>query len=85
MMNTAANASLDRAANCTGHNNISVEAKDYSAATKTSFGLIASLSFFGNLLLCLVIFMKRPMLKKPYNILIFNLAVADMLTGTLSY
>ena len=64
-------------------NNISVEAKDYGVVMKTSFGIIASLSFFGNLLLCLVIFMKRSMLKKPYNILIGSLAVTDMLTGML--
>lgn len=61
----------------------SVEAKDYGVVMKTSFGIIASLSFFGNLLLCLVIFMKRSMLKKPYNILIASLAVTDMLTGML--
>ena len=63
--------------------NVSVEDKGYGVVMKTSFGIIASLSFFGNLLLCLVIFMKRSMLKKPYNILIGSLAVTDMLTGTL--
>ena len=66
---------------CNAARNISAEAKDYGTLMKTSFGLIASLSFFGNLLLCLVMFMKRSMLNKPYNILIFNLAVTDMLTG----
>ena len=63
--------------------NDSVEDKDYGVVMKTSFGIIASLSFLGNLLLCLVIFMKRSMLKKPYNILIASLAVTDMLTGML--
>ena len=57
------------------------DAKDHGTLMKTSFGLIASLSFFANLLLCLVIFMKRSMLNKPYNILICSLAVTDMLTG----
>lgn len=61
--------------------NASEDAKDYGTLMKTSFGLIASLSFFGNLLLCLVIFMKRSMLNKPYNILICSLAVTDMLAG----
>lgn len=85
-MNNSTNALHDCADNFTVHNggsNISVEAKDYGAVMKTSFGMIASLSFFGNLLLCLVIFMKRSMLKKPYNILICSLAVTDMLTGML--
>ena len=74
-------ATLDGASNQTVHRNVSVGARDHSVIMKTSFGLIASLSFFGNLLLCLVIFMKRSMLKKPYNILICNLALTDMLTG----
>ena len=61
--------------------NVSSEVRDHGTLMKTSFGLIASLSFSGNLLLCLVIFMKRSMLNKPYNILICSLAVTDMLTG----
>ena len=48
---------------------------------KTSFGLIATLSFFGNLLLCLVMLRKRAMLQKPYNVLICSLAITDTLTG----
>lgn len=42
---------------------------------------IALFSFTGNLLLCIVILKRRSMLTKPYNVLIFNLAVTDMLTG----
>lgn len=48
---------------------------------KATFGFIAILSFVGNLFLCIVMVRKRSMLKKAYNVLIFNLAVADMLTG----
>ena len=48
---------------------------------KSIFGVIAVLSILGNLLLCLVISRKRSMLKKPYNVLILNLAVTDMLMG----
>lgn len=48
---------------------------------KATFGFIAILSFIGNLFLCIVMVRKRSMLKKAYNVLIFNLAVADMLTG----
>ena len=46
-----------------------------------SFGLIAALSFGGNVILCVVILRRRFMLKQPYNVLIFNLAVTDLLTG----
>lgn len=84
MMNNSTNALHLFGDNVTCIKNCSsVEAKDYGIVMKTSFGIIASLSFFGNLLLCLVIFMKRSMLNKPYNILICSLAVTDMLTGML--
>lgn len=53
-----------------------------SVAIRTTFGLIAALSVLGNLLLCIVMVRKRSMLRKAYNVLIFNLAVADTLTGT---
>jgi hypothetical protein len=56
-------------------------AETKSDIMKTTFGLIAALSFFGNLFLCVVMLRKCSMLKKAYNILIFNLAVADTLTG----
>ena len=45
------------------------------------FGVVAGLSLIGNLLLCIVMLRRRTMLTKTYNILIFNLAIADMLTG----
>ena len=55
--------------------------KDHSLVVSTVCGLIATFSFIGNLLLCVVILKRRSMLTKPYNVLIFNLAVTDMLTG----
>ena len=61
------------------------EARDYGTFMKSTFGIIATLSFFGNMLLCLVIFRKRSMLAKQYNILICSLAVTDMLTGRSQY
>ena len=61
------------------------EARDYGTFMKSIFGIIATLSFFGNMLLCLVIFLKRSMLAKQYNILICSLAVTDMLTGRSQY
>ena len=48
------------------------------------FGVIAAASFLFNLLFC-VLLLKRPsMLKKGHNILLFSLAVVDMLTGEFS-
>lgn len=51
-------------------------------AMQAVFGLIALLSFLGNLLFCVVLLRKKCLLKKPYNILLLVLAVTDMLTGT---
>lgn len=84
-MNNSTNALDFFGDNVTVPNNVGNEtdAKDYGVVMKTSFGIIATLSFFGNLLLCLVIFMKRSMLNKPYNMLICSLAITDMLTGML--
>ena len=59
-----------------------VSPEAHSLAMAAVCGLIAFFSFVGNLLLCVVIFLRRrSMLAKPYNVLIFNLAVTDMLTG----
>lgn len=54
---------------------------EHSPVIAAVCGLIAFFSFFGNLLLCIVLLKRRSMLTKPYNVLIFNLAVTDMLTG----
>ena len=45
------------------------------------FSVIAAASFFFNLLFCIVLVKKPSMLKKSHNILLFSLAVVDMLTG----
>ena len=49
------------------------------------FGVIAAASFAFNLLFCIVLLRKPSMLRKPHNILLFSLAVADMLTGEAIY
>ena len=48
------------------------------------FGVIAAASFVFNLLFCIVLLRKPSMLRKPHNILLFSLAVADMLTGEIN-
>lgn len=55
--------------------------EEHSLVVTTVCGFIAVVSFIGNFLLCIVILKRRSMLTKPYNVLIFNLAVTDMLTG----
>ncbi|XP_031574595.1 histamine H2 receptor-like [Actinia tenebrosa] len=55
--------------------------KEGGPTMRALFGVVAGLSLVGNLLLCIVILRRRTMLTKTYNILIFNLAIADMLTG----
>lgn len=48
---------------------------------QTLFSIIAALAFCGNGLLCFVILQRRRFLRSSYNLLIFSLAVTDMLTG----
>lgn len=50
-------------------------------ATEWIYGGIAVLSLLLNSLLCLVMIRKPSMLKRPHNILLFTLALADLLTG----
>lgn len=46
-----------------------------------TFWVIAVVSFVLNLLFAIVIARKPSMLKRPHNILLFSLAITDMLTG----
>ena len=55
----------------------------YSYLLRVAFGLIAFLAFTENSLLCVVILRNYGMLRSAYNVLIFSLAVTDMLTGNL--
>ena len=59
--------------------------KEHSLVVTTVCGSIAIFSIIGNLLLCIVILKRRSMLTKPYNVLIFNLAATDMLTGEICF
>ena len=49
------------------------------------FGFIAALSFLLNSLFCVIMMKKPAMLKRPHNILLFSLAITDLLTGLLLY
>ena len=46
-----------------------------------AFGFIAALAFIGNGLFCILILKNYRMLRSAYNLLIFSLAVTDMITG----
>ena len=53
----------------------------FSYLLPVAFGLIAAIAVIGNGLLCVVILKNYRMLRSAYNLLIFSLAVTDMLTG----
>lgn len=57
----------------------------YGFFAHIAFGIIAVLSFVGNVLICVVILIRKSLLKKPCNVLILNLAVTDLLTGKKRY
>ena len=54
---------------------------DGGSTMKALFGVVAALSILSNACLCIVMLRRRVMLKKTYNILIFNLGITDFLTG----
>ena len=50
-------------------------------AINVAYGMIAVLSFTSNLVFCLAMIRRRSHLKTSHDLLIFSLAIADMLTG----
>ena len=52
-----------------------------STAIGVMYGVIAALSFLLNLLFSVIMIRKPTMLKRPHNILLFSLAITDLLTG----
>lgn len=52
-----------------------------SIGLQVAFSLIAGASFSFNLLFCVMLLRNRAWLKKSHNVLLFSLAVVDMLTG----
>ena len=53
-------------------------------AREVMFGVIAR-SFLFNFLFCVIMIRKPAMLKRPHNILLFSLAITDLLTGLQFY
>ena len=53
----------------------------YSRAREVVYGVIAALSFLLNFLFALIMIRKLALLKRPHNILLFSLAITDLLTG----
>ena len=53
----------------------------YSRAREVVYGVIAALSFLLNFLFAVIMIRKPAMLKRPHNILLFSLAITDLLTG----
>ena len=57
----------------------------YSYLLRVAFGIIALKACVSNGLLCVVILKNRKMLRSAYNLLIFSLAVTDLLTGNFKF
>ena len=53
----------------------------YARAREVIYGVIAALSFLLNFLFAVIMIRKPAMLKRPHNILLFSLAITDLLTG----
>ena len=51
------------------------------AILQVLFTIIAVMAFFGNGSFCVVILQRRRFLRSSYNLLIFSLALTDLLTG----
>ena len=56
-------------------------AVDYSYLLAVAFGFIAVMAIIGNGLFCILILKNYRMLRSAYNLLIFSLAVTDLITG----
>ena len=54
---------------------------EFEMILQVLFCVIAAASFSSNLFFCIVLVTKRSMLKKSHNIVLFSLAVTDLLTG----
>ena len=60
--------------------------QDKAAETReVIYGVIAVLSFLLNLLFCMILVKRPKKLKRPHNILLFTLAITDLLTGNSSF
>ena len=53
----------------------------YAKARGVTYGMIAALSFLLNFLFSVIMIRKLAMLKRRHNILLFSLAITDLLTG----
>lgn len=62
-------------------NPLNGEENSQTKAREATFGVIAALSFLLNVLFCVIMMRKPAMLKRPLNILLFSLAITDLLTG----
>lgn len=57
------------------------EENSQEKAREKMFAVIAALSFLLNFLFCAIMARKPKVLKRPHNILMFSLAITDLLTG----
>ena len=61
------------------------QASEQHVALRTGLGIISFFSFTGNGLLVLMFITNRDMLRTPYSMFIFSLAITDMTTGWMNH
>lgn len=79
------NKSVAQPLNPTNQSDVSTEAIQSEPVLRAAFSIIAGSAFVFNLMFCVVLLKKPAMMKKPYNTLLFNLAITDLFTGEISY
>lgn len=76
-----ANKSIPQPINPTNQSDVFTEAIQSEPVLRVAFSMIAGSAFVFNLMFCVVLLKKPAMMKKPYNTLLFNLAITDLFTG----
>lgn len=66
------------------HQSDEVKADQLETVLQVAFNIIAGSAFVLNLMFCSVLLKELSMMKKPYNTLLFNLAVTDLITGEIT-
>ena len=85
LSDSQANRSMAHPINRTSQSDAAVGVVQSEPALRVAFSMIAGSAFVLNLMFCVVLLKKRAMMKKPYNTLLFNLAITDLFTGEISY
>ncbi|KAL9984174.1 hypothetical protein ACROYT_G006443 [Oculina patagonica] len=78
-----ANKSIAQPTNPSNQSHVFTEVIQSEPVLRVAFSMIAGSAFVFNLMFCVVLLKKPAMMKKPYNTLLFNLAITDLFTAIL--